>query len=429
MSSEDKNKTNQIDFITVKEIIYRDLNVLEEVASGAVALPQIYSEKNELKIEFSIKDVFPETIFNCIQVLKTHIENLRIHTFEPNYYVIQVLNENLFDNRSLLDNAKFRFLTVSNQSKVEITKRADFKREEVFAIISLFKMLSGANSRRTINPKELLAKLGVSVFDPVEEELKGNIISFDFIAGYNSVKQEIMESIVMPILSPDTFDEVSKLTRKFASKNRPRAVLFEGDPGVGKTTMAKVVSFQCKLPLIYVPIESILSKYYGESSQNLAYVFDAAALFPSALIFLDEIDSLAGSRDEGIVEATRKMLSVLLRKLDGFEGKPRTITIGATNRKQDLDRALLSRFDKSIFFPLPNLEERAAILENYACHLSMDERLSIAKLLESYSGRNIKDFCDYVERKWATELIEKRLAAVAPAFEKYRETAEFILEK
>ncbi|MCE9499878.1 MAG: ATP-binding protein, partial [Leptospira sp.] len=229
-------------------------------------------------------------------------------------------------------------------------------------------------------------------------------------------------SIVMPINSPGSFDEVTKMTRKFPGVNRPRAILFEGDPGVGKTTMARVVSCLCKVPLVYVPIESILSKYYGESSQNLAYVFDAAALFPSALIFLDEIDALAGSRDDGMIEATRKLLSVLLRKLDGFEGKPKTITIGATNRKQDLDRALLSRFDRSIFFPLPNRQERAIILGQYAFHLSEGERIEIAGALEGYSGRNLKDFCDGVERKWVSSLIEKGLKITAPSYETYRES-------
>ena len=190
--------------------------------------------------------------------------------------------------------------------------------------------------------------------------------------------------------------------------------------------MAKVVACLCKIPMVYVPIESILSKYYGESSQNLAYVFDAAALFPSALIFLDEIDSLAGSREEGIVEATRKLLSVLLRKLDGFEGKPRTLTLGATNRKQDLDRALLSRFDKSIYFPLPDTKERAAILENYAFHLNEENRFVISSLLDGYSGRNMKDFCDFVERKWASAIIERSLQASPPPFEVYQEAAEVI---
>ncbi|HMW03631.1 MAG TPA: ATP-binding protein [Leptospiraceae bacterium] len=423
---DDKNKSTLIDFITAKEAILKELSSLESVSSGEISLPEISPEKNEIKVEFQTSSIGPEQIVESIKTIKNHIENIRIHTFEPGFYVFQALNENVFDSKSILDNIKFRFISSNNGNRVEVSKKGDFKREEIFAIIALFKYITGANSKKNANPKELLNRLGVNVFDPAEEALSGNLMTFDHIAGYSGVKQEILESIVMPILSPYTFDQVSKLTRKFPTRNRPRAVLFEGDPGVGKTTMAKVVSCLCKIPMVYVPIESILSKYYGESSQNLAYVFDAAALFPSSLIFLDEIDSLAGSREEGIVEATRKLLSVLLRKLDGFEGKPRTITIGATNRKQDLDRALLSRFDKSIYFPLPDPRERAAILENYAFHLTEDNRTQISNLLEGYSGRNLKDFCDFVERKWAAAIIERGLQASPPPFEVYKEAAEVI---
>lgn len=266
-----------------------------------------------------------------------------------------------------------------------------------------------------------MASLGVEVFHPANAEKNGKSISFDQIAGYEGVKQQILESIILPLKNPEILTELSKLTRKFPSDTRPRAVLFEGDPGVGKTTMARVVSYMTGLPLIYVPVESIMSKYYGESAQNMAYVFDAAALFPGCLIFLDEIDSLAGNREEGMFEATRKILSVLLRKIDGFTSQRNSVTIGATNRKQDLDHALLSRFDRTIYFPLPDLEERSKILETYAIHLSKTERMRISEGLIGHSGRTIRDFCDLIERKWASYLIEKGLKPVPPPYELYLE--------
>jgi ATP-dependent Zn protease len=419
----DNKSQTGVDFLTAKESILKELDLLTDEDRGGVSFPEIYPEKSEIKVDFSLPTISKDQILDGIQILKNHLENLRIHTFEPGYYCIQAMNDNLFETKNMLDNIRFRFIASRSISKIEISKKGNFRTEEIFAITSLYKYLLGGNGKRTQNPKELLAKLGISVFDPIEEALKGNTMDFDFIAGYEEVKREIMDSIIRPVLSPNTFDEVSRLTRKFPSKNRPRAILFEGDPGVGKTTMAKIVACKCEIPLIYVPIESILSKYYGESSQNLAYVFDAASLFPSSILFLDEIDSLAGSREEGIFEATRKLLSVLLRKLDGFEGKPRTITLGATNRKQDLDRALLSRFDKSIYFPLPNPNERAAILGNYAMHLSEKERIGISIHLEGLSGRNLKDFCDYVERKWASHLIEIGEVASAPPIRFYEETS------
>ncbi len=418
MQTENDLKSGEIDFLSSKEFILKELSSLDSIKNNKASLPEIFPEKNEIKIRFLALSLSKEKIFDCLAIIKKHIENIRIHTFEDNFYSFQALNENLFSKDSILDNIKFRF-SVFKENLVEISKRGNLKMDEVYSIISIFKYLNSDNSTKFINPKEILIKLGTTVFDPVEEKAKNNSFDFDHIAGYENVKREILESIIMPVQNPSAFDEMTKLTRKFPTKNRPRAVLFEGDPGVGKTTMAKVVSYLCDIPLIYVPIESILSKYYGESSQNLAYVFDAASMFPSALLFLDEIDSLAGNRDEGMFEATRKMLSVLLRKLDGFEGKSTTITIGATNRKQDLDRALVSRFDKVIYFPMPNPKERAAILGTYAIHLPEKDRMELSNEMEGFSGRNIKDFCDYVERKWATQIIEKKLELSPPPLQIY----------
>jgi AAA+ superfamily predicted ATPase len=424
MSSVTEKKT--LDFLTAKETILRELGKISSEDRAQLSFPEITLEKNELKIEFILPGLTKELIFDCIHIVKNHIDNLRIHTFEPGFYSFQALNENFFDTKGILDNIRFRFYSNRTQNKLEISKKGDLNSNEVLVVITIYQFFLSAGGKKAQNPKDLLSRLGILVYDPLEEELKGNLLDFSHVAGYNQVKEEIIDSIILPLQNPTAFDDVSKFTRKFPTRNRPRAVLFEGDPGVGKTTMAKIVAFQCKIPMVYVPIETIMSKYYGESSQNLAYVFDAAALFPSALIFLDEIDSLAGNRDDGMFEATRNLLSVLLRKLDGFEGKPTTITLGATNRKQDLDRALLSRFDKSIYFPLPNLEERAAILGNYAIQLTDLERLEISAHMEGFSGRNIKDFCDHVERKWASKIIQEKLESRAPSFSQYKELSLII---
>ncbi|KPZ75371.1 AAA family ATPase [Leptospira kirschneri serovar Mozdok] len=417
-STSKETTLSEVDFTKTKSFLHGELSSL---GFSNVDLPVITSEKKDLKIEFTVTSISKAALLDCFQILKNHIENLRIHTFEPGYYCIQALNENLFETKNLLDTIRFRFYSGRTKNRVEITKKGDFTREELFAILGLFQFLKSEKNIETAKPEELLASLGVEVFHPANAEKNGKSISFDQIAGYEGVKQQILESIILPLKNPEILTELSKLTRKFPSDTRPRAVLFEGDPGVGKTTMARVVSYMTGLPLIYVPVESIMSKYYGESAQNMAYVFDAAALFPGCLIFLDEIDSLAGNREEGMFEATRKILSVLLRKIDGFTSQRNSVTIGATNRKQDLDHALLSRFDRTIYFPLPDLEERSKILETYAIHLSKTERMRISEGLIGHSGRTIRDFCDLIERKWASYLIEKGLKPVPPPYELYLE--------
>lgn len=169
-----------------------------------------------------------------------------------------------------------------------------------------------------------------------------------------------------------------------------------------------------------------MSKWYGEAEQKLAAVFDACDEMGPTVIFIDEIDALATSRDAvgGMHEATRRSLSVLLRRLDGFETNASTVVIAATNRPQDLDAALLSRFELSINFPLPDAPTREAILRLYARHLPPNESANLAAAAEGASGRDLRDVCEAAERRWAARRVRSeaitRGQALPPAAE-YRD--------
>jgi len=97
-----------------------------------------------------------------------------------------------------------------------------------------------------------------------------------------------------------------------------------------------------------------------------------------------------------------------------------TLTIGATNRKRDLDSALISRFDQSIVFPLPGIKELSAIFSNYARHLSEEECATIAGVADNLSGRSIRDVCEYTERRWARKLILQNAPLSAPPGDYYK---------
>lgn len=416
----------EIDYLTAKSILERELSKHPAIQAGNVSLPPLLMDKGETRWEVPIPSLDKSGILDGLGIIKHHTTNLRVHSMDSGYLCLQSLNDNLFDTKNLTQNAKFRFFYRSHGGRLEVSKQGNLKESEILAILELFQFFFRSEGGQSIQPKDILRRLGIEVFDPIEAELKNRSIHFDQIYGYETVKKEILETIVMPMQNPETFAKISAFTRRSPTNNRPRAILFEGEPGVGKTTMAKAVSCLCQVPLVYVPIESIMSKYYGESAQNLALIFDSAALFPEALVFLDEIDSLAGRREDGMFEATKTMLSVLLRKLDGFEGKPRTITLGATNRKVDLDSALVSRFDKSIYFPLPNQEEISAILSGFAQQLASTERYEIAGYLRGWSGRKIKDFCDSIERKWATEIIQSQREPSPPPYSLYLQMAKSI---
>ena len=126
-------------------------------------------------------------------------------------------------------------------------------------------------------------------------------------------------------------------------------------------------------------------------------------------------------------EATRRTLSTLLRRLDGFKERKSTIFVCATNRKEDLDPALLSRFDLSVHFGLPDEQARGLIFSRYARHLDVAslERISQRKNSGGMAGRDIKEICQAAERKWASLLIlgETTKTCDEPPFEVYVECA------
>ncbi|MBN1501220.1 MAG: ATP-binding protein [Spirochaetes bacterium] len=385
-----------------------------------IEMPKYFFEKGICRISFNIPGFNEVSVFNILQIMKNHIENIRIHTMDPGYYAFQALNSNLFKTEDILDNIKIEIFGITANHKVEISKKANFTQEEVNLAIEIFRYF---HNKEDIDAVSELKKLGASVY------IENNSLSWNYIAGYEDVKRKIRESVILPLQNPDVYDSIAKLTRQKFESNRPKAILFEGSPGVGKTTIARIIAGEVKIPLVYLPIESIMSKWYGQSAKNLSEIFDYCEELGSCILFLDEIDSLAGSRDQNMFEATRRILSVLLRRLDGIESVTNTITIGATNRKNDLDTALISRFDQTIFFPLPNQNERSAIFSNYARHLSQSDLDAIGLLSDGLSGRNIKDICEYSERRWARKIIIKKEEVSVPPADYYKYSVNLWLGK
>jgi SpoVK/Ycf46/Vps4 family AAA+-type ATPase len=403
-----------ISYDRMKEQVEKELiGFLEKRGADAQAPPQISFEKGTTRILFSTNPITSGMLIDFILVIKKYIAHIRVHSFDNGYYAFQALNKNIFKTENILDNFKIEFFVLSSSSKVEMSKKGNLTQEEINLAIELFRHAVSAERQ---DPAYRLRMLGASIVEPDKD------LGWDYIAGYDEVKRNIRESVILPIKNPAMYDSIARMTRKVFESNRPRAILFDGAPGVGKTTAARIIAGESDLPLVYVPVESIMSKWYGQSSQNLSQIFDACEDLGGAIIFLDEIDSLAGSRDQNMFEATRQILSVLLRRLDGIDSAASTITIGATNRKDDLDHALISRFDQIVFFPLPNAAERAAIFSNYAKNLAEAECSHMGERSEGLSGRNIKDICEYTERRWARKVLVKKLELSAPPFDFYRQT-------
>ncbi|XP_057863248.2 uncharacterized protein LOC131071435 isoform X2 [Cryptomeria japonica] len=284
----------------------------------------------------------------------------------------------------------------SNAAEIEFLKRAHFTIQELDALTNALIIASGsANTRGAVQKKnkdalkrrekqnsgpkfssetkalEALEAMGVKIYglEALNGSFDKDIISWDNLAGYHEQKREIEDTVLLALQHPEIYDNIAKGTRCKYESNRPRAVLFEGPPGTGKTSCARVIASQAGVPLLYVPLEVVMSKYYGESERLLGSIFNLANELPNgAIIFLDEVDALAAARDKEMHEATRRMLSILLRQIDGFEQEKRVVVIAATNRRQDLDPALISM-----------------------------------------SGRDLRDVCQQAERYWASKLIRGQI--------------------
>lgn len=440
-------RQGEVEFPQARAQIEAELESL--LSSGGVAeAPALIFEKGETRFGFPVASITKEQTFDALNLLKSHIENIRVHTFEPGYLVFQDLGANLYGSRpGPMDGIKFKFISISQNHRIEIVRKGNLTQDELQACINLFRLFF-PDEGPSADPSKQLADLGVSVFQRVDEPAKSTngadtgdakdpkdaapqagFTRKHGFAGYKQTKQEVLESVILPLKHPEVFTNVARLTRGVESGVIPRAVLFEGPPGVGKTSMARIIAIETGIPMVYVPVENILSKFYGESAQNLGRIFDIAAGYERAILFVDEIDSLAGSRDEGLFEATRRLLSVLLRKIDGFDTRDGILTIGATNRSGDLDGALLSRFDTIIRFPLPNASERAGIYRRYARHLTPEELEPLARSSDGLSGRAIQDVCEYAERRWARELILSKAEPSPPPAEHYIQITRDKVEK
>jgi len=181
-------------------------------------------------------------------------------------------------------------------------------------------------------------------------------INWNDVGGLDKIKQELKEAVEWPMKYPDSF--------KRLGIRPPRGILLYGPPGTGKTLLAKAVAKESEANFIQVKAASLLSMWVGKSEEGVRKVFERARQVSPCIIFFDEIDSLAGKRgmDHG-QKVTERVLNQLLAEMDGIEDLSNVIVIGATNRPDMLDSALLrpGRFDRILLTAAPSKEGREEI--------------------------------------------------------------------
>jgi len=211
--------------------------------------------------------------------------------------------------------------------------------------------------------------------------------SFEQVGGLKDVKEDIKESMIVPLLRPD-------ISEQFGIEPAKGVLLF-GAPGCGKTMLMKALATELKVEMINVKCSDLMSKWYGESEGKIAELFRVAKERKPCILFFDEIDAIAKSRDlYSADDVTPRILSIMLSELDGMDKAAGIIVVGSTNKPDLIDPALLrpGRFDKIIYVPPPDIEERRDIYRVHTAQKPLEGEIDLVRLAketERFSGADI----------------------------------------
>ena len=218
--------------------------------------------------------------------------------------------------------------------------------------------------------------------EPIDEEESGQVqtISYEDIGGMAQALEKVREMIELPLKHPILFRRLGI--------DPPRGVLLHGPPGTGKTLIAKAVASETNAHFTSINGPEIISKYYGESEKQLREIFDEAAANAPAIIFIDELDSIAPKREDVTGEVERRVVAQLLTLLDGMQGRDNVVVIGATNRRDAIDPALRrpGRFDRELEIGVPDKNGRAEIIGIHTRGMPISDDFEVDWLLDNSYG-------------------------------------------
>ncbi|MBG0566798.1 AAA family ATPase [Actinoplanes aureus] len=238
-----------------------------------------------------------------------------------------------------------------------------------------------------------------------ESTLEVAAVTLDDVGDMAEVKQVLTESVLWPLTYPDTFARLGV--------SPPRGVLLYGPPGCGKTYLVKAIAGTGKANVLSVKGAELLSKWVGDSERAVRELFRRAREAAPTLVFLDEVDALAPTRGQATDGGTTdRVVAALLTELDGVEDMRNVVVVGATNRPDLIDPALLrpGRLERLVYVPPPDAEARAAILRASAKAVPLDETVDLGKLGAELEGFSAAD-CAALIRESALAAMRDSLEA------------------
>jgi len=211
-------------------------------------------------------------------------------------------------------------------------------------------------------------------------EKTGGGITYEDIGGLENEIQRVREMVELPMKHPQIFKKLGI--------EPPQGVLLHGPPGTGKTLLAKAVANETSASFFSIAGPEIISKYYGESEQQLREIFEDASEEAPSIIFIDELDSIAPKREDVTGEVERRVVAQLLTMMDGLESRGQVVVIAATNRVDSVDPALRrpGRFDREIEIGVPDEVGREEILQIHTRGMPLSDDVNLDRMADETHG-------------------------------------------
>jgi len=371
----------------------KDKNILDSVIYNyATNIPQLEEENKLLK--------------ETIERLKEEVNKYR----EPPLMVCEV--SDVIDNQAIISIPNGNRFSVNISSECKDIRPGDL-------------VLAEQKNLTIVKKIPLTRKFNVEKFVIIEKPK----ISWHDVGGLDPQIREIQEVVELPLKKPQLFKKVGI--------QPPKGILLYGEPGTGKTLLAKAVASSTNSTFIEVVGSELVQKFIGEGAKLVKEIFQLARNKAPSIIFIDELDSLAAKRMEigtsGEREVNRTFMQ-LLAEIDGFKHLDNVKIIGATNRRDILDPAVLrpGRLDRLIKIPIPTKKAREDILKIHTRTMKLDKKINIERIIdemEHFSGAEIKAVCTeagyFAIRKNRTKVIQEDfLKAIKKVKEKEEQEGE-----